>query len=37
MFSDIINTVEDENIEITVNQKNFVLTIKTTKDNFDVN
>jgi len=37
MFTDIINTVEDENIEIQVNPKNQILTIKTSKDTFDIN
>jgi rRNA processing protein Krr1/Pno1 len=37
MFSDLIKTIEDKNIEISVDQKTQILTIKSSKDTFDVN
>jgi len=37
MFSDIIRTIENEQIEISVDQKTQIFTIKTTKDTFDIN
>jgi len=37
MFSDIIRTIEDDQIEISVDPKTYILTIKTTKDTFEIN
>ena len=36
-FSDIIRTIEEETIEISVDQKTNVMTIKSSKDTFDIN
>jgi len=36
-FSDIIRTIEEENIEMSVDQKSQVMTIKSAKDVFDIN
>lgn len=37
MFTDIMKTVEDEQIEISTDQKTHIMTIKTAKDTFDIN
>jgi DNA polymerase III sliding clamp (beta) subunit (PCNA family) len=37
MFSDIIKTIEEKNVEISVDQKSQVMTLKSAKDNFDIN
>lgn len=37
MFSDIIKTIEEKELEISVDQKSQVMTIKSAKDNFDIN
>ncbi|NOZ45086.1 MAG: DNA polymerase III subunit beta [bacterium] len=37
MFADILKTVEDEQIEISSDEKTHILQIKTTKDTFDIN
>lgn len=36
-FSDIIRTIEDKNIEMSVDQKSQVMTIKSAKDVFEIN
>jgi len=36
-FSDIIKTVEDNEIELSVDQKSYVITMKSAKDTFDIN
>ena len=36
-LSDIIRTIEDENVEISVDQKSQIMTIKSAKDVFDIN
>lgn len=37
MFSDIIKTIEEKDMEISVDQKSQIMTIKSAKDNFDIN
>ena len=37
MFSDIIKTIEEKEMEISVDQKSQIMTIKSAKDNFDIN
>ncbi|EKD24892.1 MAG: hypothetical protein ACD_80C00145G0026 [uncultured bacterium (gcode 4)] len=37
MFSDIIKTIEEKEVEISVDQKSQVMTLKSAKDNFDIN
>ena len=37
MFSDIIKTIEEKDLEISVDQKSLVMTLKSAKDNFDIN
>lgn len=37
MFSDIIKTIEEKQVEISVDQKSQVMTLKSAKDNFDIN
>ncbi len=37
MFADIIKSVEDEQIEISTDQKTHTINIKTSKDTFDIN
>ncbi len=37
MFSDIIKTIEEKDLEISVDQKSQVMTLKSAKDNFDIN
>jgi len=37
MFVDILKTVEEEQVEISVDPKTYILTIKTPKDTFDIN
>lgn len=37
MFSDIIKSIEEKDVEISVDQKSQVMTIKSAKDNFDIN
>ncbi|MFA7717233.1 MAG: DNA polymerase III subunit beta [Candidatus Absconditabacterales bacterium] len=37
MFSDIIKTIEEKEVEFSVDQKSQVMTIKSAKDNFDIN
>ncbi|MCX6824639.1 MAG: DNA polymerase III subunit beta [candidate division SR1 bacterium] len=37
MFSDIIKSIEEKEVEISVDQKSQVMTIKSAKDNFDIN
>ena len=37
MFSDIIKTIEEKDIEFSVDAKSQVMTIKSAKDNFDIN
>ena len=36
-FLDILKTIESENIELSVDQKTNIMTIKTPKDTFDIN
>ncbi len=36
-FSDIIKTIEEKEIELSVDQKSQVMTLKSAKDNFDIN
>lgn len=36
-FSDIIKTIEEKNIEINVDPKSNIMTIKSAKDNFEIN
>ena len=36
-FFDILKTIESENIELSVDQKTNIMTIKTPKDTFDIN
>lgn len=36
-FLDILKTIESENIELSVDQKTNIMTIKTSKDTFDIN
>ncbi len=37
MFSDIIKSIEEKEMEISVDQKSQIMTIKSAKDNFDIN
>ena len=37
MFLDILKTIESETAEFSVNQQTSIMTIKTTKDTFDIN
>ena len=37
MFLDILKTIESETVEFSVNQQTSIMTIKTTKDTFDIN
>ena len=37
MFSDIIKTIEEKEVEFSVDQKSQVMTIKSAKDTFDIN
>jgi DNA polymerase-3 subunit beta len=37
MFSDIIKTIEEKDIECSVDQKSQVMTIKSAKDTFEIN
>jgi DNA polymerase III sliding clamp (beta) subunit (PCNA family) len=37
MFTDIIKTIEEDSVEITVDPKTNIMTIKTSKDTFDIN
>jgi len=37
MFSDIIKSIEEKEVEISVDQKSQVMTLKSAKDNFDIN
>ncbi|MEI7563677.1 MAG: DNA polymerase III subunit beta [bacterium] len=37
MFSDIIKTIEEKDIECSVDQKSQIMTIKSAKDTFDIN
>jgi len=37
MFMDIIKTIEEDTVEITVDPKTHIMTIKTGKDTFDIN
>jgi len=37
MFSDIIKTIEEKEVEISVDQKSQVMTLKSAKDNFEIN
>ena len=37
MFSDIVKTIEEKEMEISVDQKSQIMTIKSAKDNFDIN
>lgn len=37
MFSDIIKTIEEKEMEISVDQKSQIMTLKSAKDNFDIN
>ena len=37
MFSDIIKTIEEKEVEISVDQKSQIMTLKSAKDNFDIN
>ncbi|OQB41225.1 MAG: DNA polymerase III subunit beta [candidate division CPR1 bacterium ADurb.Bin160] len=37
MFSDIIKTIEDEQIEISTDPQTNTMIIKTRKDNFEIN
>ncbi len=37
MFSDIIKAIEEKEVEISVDQKSQVMTLKSAKDNFDIN
>lgn len=37
MFTDIIKTIEEKEMEISVDQKSQIMTIKSAKDNFDIN
>lgn len=37
MFSDIIKTIEEKDLEISVDQKSQIITLKSAKDNFDIN
>lgn len=37
MFSDIIKTIEEKDLEISVDQKSQIMTLKSAKDNFDIN
>jgi len=36
-FSDIIKTIEDKEIELSIDQKSQIMTLKSAKDNFDIN
>lgn len=37
MFSDIIKSIEEKEVEIIVDQKSQIMTLKSAKDNFDIN
>jgi DNA polymerase III sliding clamp (beta) subunit (PCNA family) len=37
MFSDIIKTIEDEEVEISVDPQTNIMNIKSGKDNFEIN
>jgi len=37
MFSDIIKTIEDGQIEITVDPQTNIMSIKSQKDSFEIN
>ena len=37
MFLDILKTIESKTVEFSVNQQTSIMTIKTTKDTFDIN
>lgn len=37
MFSDIIKSIEEKEVEISVDQKSQIMTLKSAKDNFDIN
>lgn len=37
MFSDIIKSIEEKDVEISVDQKSQIMTLKSAKDNFDIN
>lgn len=37
MFSDIIKSIEEKEVEISVDQKTQVMTLKSAKDNFEIN
>jgi len=37
MFTDIIKSIEEKEVEISVDQKTQVMTLKSAKDNFDIN
>ncbi len=37
MFTDIIKTIEEKEVEISVDQKTQIMTLKSAKDNFDIN
>ena len=37
MFIDILKTTEDPEIELSVDPKTYILTLKTAKDTFDIN
>ena len=37
MFSDILKTIEEKDIECSVDQKSQIMTIKSAKDTFEVN
>jgi len=37
MFTDIIKSIEEKKVEISVDQKTQIMTLKSAKDNFDIN
>jgi DNA polymerase III sliding clamp (beta) subunit (PCNA family) len=37
MFTDIVKVIEEKEIEITVDQRTQIMTIKSAKDTFDIN